>query len=253
MKRIRNYFSNFQYLFLLLIVPMIISPRLFAQNSGERKEIAAPRMKNGTWALQFQISQNFTLSDFQGSVLSLKKHLSAKTAIRLGIGIDIQTSDENNEFRRFLADTLSVSSNTDDNKDTHSINLATQFLYYPSSNNRIKPYWGAGPFIQYGHFKRDKNGQNDLTMDRFVENRDRSDWEFGVSTLIGVEWFVTSKISLLAEYGISFAHFAIDTREVTRQIPNDPALAELRTENQNNSDGFIIRALPVRFGLSVYW
>ncbi len=253
MKSCRKSFSKIQFLLVLLTGAIFISPGLFSQGSEESKNDAEHSLKNGAWALQFQISQNFTLRDFQGSVLSLKKHLSSKTAIRLGVGVDIQTSDKNSDFNRFAADTLSISSTEDRNEDAQSINLSTQFLYYPSPGKPVKPYWGAGPFIQYGHFKMDRNRISDLTMDQFIENRNRTDWEFGVSTLIGAEWFATSKISLLAEYGVSFVYSTSESRDVTEQIPNDPTMANRKDVTKNNSDGFAIRALPVRFGLSVYW
>ena len=40
---------------------------------------------DGKYALQFQISENFTLSDFQGTTLSGKYQTGKRTAIRLGV------------------------------------------------------------------------------------------------------------------------------------------------------------------------
>ena len=38
-------------------------------------------LQPGAWALQFQVTENFTLDDFQGSVVSVKYHSSAKSAL----------------------------------------------------------------------------------------------------------------------------------------------------------------------------
>ncbi len=39
----------------------------------------------GVWALQFSISNNFTLTPFKGTMLSAKYHLSTTNAIRFGV------------------------------------------------------------------------------------------------------------------------------------------------------------------------
>jgi hypothetical protein len=44
-------------------------------------------LERSTWSLQFQISNNFTLSSFQGSVISAKYHFSKQRAFRFGSAI----------------------------------------------------------------------------------------------------------------------------------------------------------------------
>jgi hypothetical protein len=70
---------------------------------------------DGKYALQFQISENFTLSDFQGAILSGKYHLGKRSAIRLGLSINFDDSDSDREI------TLSDSLNYHENAETNSI------------------------------------------------------------------------------------------------------------------------------------
>ena len=47
----------------------------------------------GKFALQFQISDNFNLTNFQGTTFSGKYHFSGSDAIRLGLSLDFGNSE----------------------------------------------------------------------------------------------------------------------------------------------------------------
>ncbi len=95
----------------------------------------------GLYAFQFQISSNFTLSSFQGTVLSGKYNFTENDAIRVGLSIDQNNQSRNNLI--IYNNPLTTSSNTIDNaKNTYEI-----ILHYLRNNylrNNFNFYYGGG-------------------------------------------------------------------------------------------------------------
>ena len=69
--------------FVLIAAVLVV---VTAPGSGTAQETQSP-LVGGAWALQFRVSENFTLSTFEGSVVSLKRHYSPSTALRLGVSL----------------------------------------------------------------------------------------------------------------------------------------------------------------------
>jgi hypothetical protein len=77
-------------MFKILVVSILLfAASLFAQPDTLAKEKPDPFFKN---ALQFQITDNFRLTSFNGN-LSYKRHFSRQSAIRLGLDFGAFTSN----------------------------------------------------------------------------------------------------------------------------------------------------------------
>jgi len=82
---------------------------------------------DGKFALQFQINENFRLSNFQGSTLSGKYHFSSRDAVRLGLSLSF--SDFDGKVSSNVLDTINVNTNKIDNS-SFGIKVNAQYIKY---------------------------------------------------------------------------------------------------------------------------
>jgi hypothetical protein len=227
----------------LIITGMVILPHL-ASNAQDVQH----SLKDGSWALQFCIGENFSLSSFEGMNLSVKKHLKSHHALRFGIdfgGDNIKLTDALDD------DVQSLSAEA--TEKAHYLRLAAHYLFYPRSTKSIHVFFGTGPFFGL-LMQNQESGAQDLDTDPSQEDRvsemDLDSWMLGASFIIGVEWFVKKEISLTAEYGTSFsyAHSRID-RVAEGLVDQDIILQTTSREVSH----YKFEANQVKLGVSVYF
>ena len=69
---------------------------------------------DGKFALQFRITNNFSLSNFQGTILSGKYHFSNRDAIRLGVSLQFDDSESDEINKQKITDGYYISSDSND-------------------------------------------------------------------------------------------------------------------------------------------
>lgn len=178
------------------------------------------------WALQFQITNNFTLGDFQGSVISAKRQFSERRAFRFGAAVS-------SSFRNRTDEGIAGEQSRD--RNTHFIRLNAQFVRYPVTERALKMYWGVGPTARFGRSKQEPGSGGTETRQWTVAG--------GAEGRLGVEWFVQSQISLTAEYGAGLEY---ERHVQTTDLEGD-------REQKLTETRFALGARPVRFGVSVYF
>jgi hypothetical protein len=208
-----------------------------ARAADEPEGRAAAALRPGAWALQFSILDNFRLGSFDGSVISIKRHTSARSAWRLGLSTSVSDSD-----REFVDDYAVPDTTLVRTEDTSSLSfgLGLARVWYPSSGQTVRPYYGAGPYV---HFLSTENEVEELGEVRSMET-DRS--TLGAQFLLGAEWFPARSVGVHAEYG---AHFAF-TKETREDVP--PPSTTFPRERTETS-GWDFRGDGVRFGASWYF
>jgi len=232
----------------LLIVLILNSQFLSAQNSQDSIKNS---LKKGSWSLQFRISSNFTLSTFDGSNLSAKKHLTSNSAIRFGIGLSGYTTDR--EGTTDLENRSNIFSEEQSDYESLLINLSCYYLYYPHPQRKINMYCGVGPLISFANFD-DKINRQDLSQDTSsIETFTEENYQYygvGVLGLIGVEWFLNQQISIHAEYGSSLL-YGREEKEETRVSSVETYEEKYTKKSEENRITF--RSNSVQFGVSVYF
>jgi hypothetical protein len=191
---------------------------------------------DGKFALQFQVSDNFNLTNFQGTTFSGKYHLSPRSAIRLGFSVNMVNSDmENNQT--ILDTSLVVSANA--NQNVFGMTIRAQYIYYFPATNEIAFFAGGGPFIRFNTGTNEVNYSNN---DPTYRKETLDDFYAGVDFLIGVEWMFTNSMSLSAEYGLMFFYEKYTRKVEDNHIVNETTAKRYNIENDS-----------VNFGISVYF
>lgn len=206
-----------------------------------------PSLK-GKFALQFAISQNFTLSSFQGGIISAKYHFTDNTSIRFGISTTVDDGNTDETINYFRTDsTYSVKKKDDQNRTMFGVRL--QIIQNVVKTSDILFFVGAGPFVEFGSSERKTNEftpSNDNVEDY------KSDYtNYGLDVLCGIEWFVKSNISISAEYGF-YAGFSNTTSELFDSYTTLSNISGYTTR-KNKDDKFRFANRGVNFGVSFYF
>ncbi len=178
-------------------------------------------------ALQFGITENFTLSSFQGTVFSYKWHTAENRANRISLSLSSEIFDQSGE---------------DSELDSQfRINFTAAFnltrIHYTNPDNDIKFYFGYGPGFDVLYNRVESRARQFSTKTR------QAGLSVSFSGLGGVEWFFHRSMSLHAEYrgSVRYAHQR-DRREL-----------DLQEDSSSNINRVGLGGDGVRFGLSVYF
>ncbi|NWF90599.1 MAG: hypothetical protein HXY50_14195 [Ignavibacteriaceae bacterium] len=221
---------------LVLTFFAILSQQLFSQDTTNYQIDLT-----GKYALQFQVAENFKLTEFQGSIISAKYNLTNALSLRFGISFNSQNHKHNQ-------DNLILDTNekyiSDYEMDNYSVQIKPQLIYSSPIMEDVSFYWGGGFLIMYEKNTENSESSVDTLFSTYV--RKSSGFGYGLEAVFGVEWFVKNNISLSGEYGFQLSHIKINTKQT-------------RTENgsniQNNSDDSYTRGQgnSVRLGISIYF
>jgi hypothetical protein len=217
----------------VLTIALIVCPIIPAASHAQ-EESDGPDL-DGKWALQFQITEDFTLSSFQGSIVSLKYHSSDQSAWRAGLSLDLSSTSEQltNSDGGIPVSTLDVDSST------QSARLDLQYLRHARGKRPLRFVFGGGPFAGFA------NRTVERSRDGVAGPRQEYDeWSAGISALVGAEWFVGAGFSLHAEYGFEFSHERRDGSAESSEL-------DLRQDIDFESTGFSSRG--VLLGVSAYF
>ncbi len=217
--------------FAFLFASLIFVTTSFSQSTSYLDSL------DGKFALQFQINENFSLSDFQGTIFSGKYHFSSRDAVRLGLSVSFRDSERDEIGSRTDTNLVTTSSGDVNNFD---ITLSAQYLVYLSNISNIGFFIGAGPFLRYENNKYEQSSNRPpLESTRTTTLKS---FGVGLDFISGVEWMFHKSMSLSAEYGLRFiytSHESTDDNKVFRQ--------------ERNEDSYIITGNHVKFGITVYF
>jgi len=193
---------------------------------------------DGKFALQFQISDNFQLSNFQGTTFSGKYHFSKMDAIRAGLSIDFGRSDADAETNQFDSVNVAEVSN---NSNNFSMTLKSQYIRYFVETDDIAFYGGIGPFVTYSTSKNEGEATGTPNDKHYKDISDN--FILGVDFIAGVEWFFIKNMSLSAEYGFNFSY---KSRTSEREIDNS-------IYSDSNEIVYRFSGNDINFGITVYF
>jgi hypothetical protein len=200
---------------------------------------------DGKYALQFQISENFTLSNFQGAILSGKYQLGKRSAVRLGISLHFDDSNFNEQVT--YIDTLNANNDSKGNSEGNGVGFTvnSQYIAYLVSTNDVGFYFGSGPTFSF----RNSDAESEMyrnSSGKYTTSYSEDFFSIGLDAIAGVEWSFYKNMSLSAEYGIKFYYYH-ETDNYTTSYE-----FETRTE-ESTAEGIQLTANYVNFGISVYF
>ena len=186
-------------------------------------------LEKGSWSLQFQFSNYFRLTSFQGLSFSMKRHFTTNHAARFGFSPSFKnTEDESSEY-------TGSSFNVD-----YLIKISSDYIYYfnPESK-KINLFTGIGPVFEYSY-------DNSISHNNILKSIETI-YSGGINFILGVEWFLNNYISIHSEYGVRVS-YEITDREYYRYDENNIPI----TTTTHKSKNYSFQSNSVNLGLSLY-
>lgn len=222
---------------------------LFFHTNSHAQIDSANAALSGKWALQFQIKNNFTLDNFQGSAFSGKFHFNNHSAIRVGVDLSTYSTKEEYSHEENMPDTTLFENSAQSGENNIKINI--QYLYYNNINNSISMFLGVGVnHTMRPIYNREINNENQLGKTSINITG------YGVDLIFGVEWFVRNNIGISAEYNSGYSYVEstrtftlFENDEIEDEISGDNFIEKTtksysRSSFENNS---------VKLGVSIYF
>lgn len=206
-----------------LLVVTLLAPAAARAQDAERAHSLEP----GAWALQFSISDNFRLTSFNGSTISVKHHSSARSAWQVGFSPTFSSAQETRTIGP--SDSLTVS---DFDIDAAGLDIDLNYTRYPRPGRTMNLFWTLGPEVSW--FRRSQSEVGGGYRDR--------EWSLGLGAKLGAEWFATRTLSVHAAYGAGVSYRSFRRTEEFEGAPERAAELE----------GWSIGGRNVQFGASVY-
>ncbi len=221
-----------------ILLTLFLFSTLIAQNDTTFKKNS---LIEGAWAMQFQIYGLVYLYPFQGTTISVKKHLTDRSAVRAGVGITFDISDESyNKDQLYYYNYFKYTSYE---QHSYSLTVRGQYLFYLFGSTDVNLFVGSGPEISYSWGKNEYDGDTASYVSRNISTG------LGISGVIGVEWFATSSISFHAEYSTIAKYTRTDYKRELKYV-NTALKSEI---NSSNGDYFKFNPNSVMFGVSLYF
>jgi hypothetical protein len=202
---------------ILAILLTLSGSQVYSQNDMEDQPERKNSLFGGSWSMQFKFMHDFLLTDFEGALISAKRHFTDKSALRFGLDLTYSKSW------------------TDPDTNTFAVGIAIQYFYYTSPDAPVNFYFGFGPQLKYDRFKTE--------MEYFESYKYEREWGLGVLGTWGVEWFATKHISFICEYGAGLERLSVYHE---RSVDEGANITYDKSEIKFYSNS-------VDFGISVYF
>ncbi len=197
----RNFrFGGFLVFVSILVSDVFCLPVAFAGDSVSPDSSLRPTsLELGATAVLFKVS-SLSLSDWQGLSLSLKRHLTASSALLLGASYNENSSDDSHDDSP-----VNWGGHSNQGQKSQNLSIQTQFVKYFKVRHNVHFFWAAGPGCSYYHNRGTSQGSEDSTTTRNYEGTDDR-WGLSLAAGIGGEWFVRPQLSLMIEYDLGYRY-----------------------------------------------
>jgi len=201
-------------------------------------------LKGGRWAVQFELGTFINPDYFQGIELSIKPQLGSSSALKLGVGFNRSTLSGTTRQDNLSKPKI-------DERNSFSVSLS--YIHYFNPRDRVCFFAGIGPSYAYDDVKQESSIIYTYLLSTSVYETYNSSkqWSIGGRAIMGVEWFLHERVSLLAEYNMEYLAGKYNGTTTNKDFSTGGQLEiEVRDEALDVSS---FRFNIVKIGLSAYF
>lgn len=200
-------------------------------------------------ALEFEVEPR--LSGLASSAtISGKYHLSARTAIRIGLLFAASGGGGSSEDRLYQ-DTLLISSSSSGDSDARTINVFAHAVRYAGIGARFGLFGFAGPAVRREWSSQSGTNHDSRSPGISMYHSEGRTWSIGSDLGAGLEWFFSRRFSLGARWGVAFMYS--EPHSVSRQESSDGVNPPEVRIHESSGHGFTINSTPAVIMLGGYF
>lgn len=200
-------------------------------------------------ALEFEVEPR--LGGLAGSAtISGKYHLSARTAIRVGLLFAASGGGGSSEDRLYQ-DTLLITSSSSGDSDAHTINVFAHAVRYAHLGARFGLFGFAGPTVRQEWSSQSSTSHDSRSPAISASHSEGRTWGVGSDLGAGLEWFFSRRFSLGARWGMAFMYS--EPHSMSRQESSDGVNPSEVRIHESSGHGFTINSTPAVIMLSGYF
>lgn len=179
--------SLFSFILILFLANVTLS---------QNKYDSVNSLKSGKWGIQFEIGSYVNPNYFEAVMFAVKPVLGKHFAFKLGLSYDFSNNDGN-------AGSNGLTSPSDQKNENATIIANIQYFFNP--NDKLVFYSGLGPIYKYNRNKDDYFYTYESSGYIFSNKYNKSEkkWSAGAIGMVGIEWFLIPRISIIAEYDVT--------------------------------------------------
>ncbi|NOX38666.1 MAG: hypothetical protein GXO78_14140 [Calditrichaeota bacterium] len=237
---------------IVLFFLLVLNPSGFSRNHSQ--SLADSLLHKGSWSMQFRATSGLSFINFEGSILSVKYHFSARHALRIGVSADNRIDDRIRN--RFQDQDKNNIERLETSRKSYSNNILLTYLRYIPTTPNFHFYIGMGPGFKFTRVYRTDLTENfaaDTLTRKIIKENTSNAYSFQIRTLFGGEWFFTSRVSLIAEYGFGIFFTRVRSEETLKWVktPSRQQPGPTRRDKTKQNLGSF-RGLGGRIGISIY-
>ncbi|MBK7979233.1 MAG: hypothetical protein IPK06_04320 [Ignavibacteriae bacterium] len=204
--------------------------------------------------LQFQIGENFQLTNFDGYTVSYRYFLDKNSGFRFGFLFNISNSDRNgSQIQNYQLPPVYKNSINGD-RTLFGLGFSAQYHRLLFNKKNVNFLVGFGPFVYFENLDNVNKSANSTYTFRETEITKQDIQIYGVDGLVGAEYKFSEDFSLSVEVGLLMQYFIRDhnyTKKTTSVL--DYSTNSSSESNKSKEKGFEIKGAPVRMGLTLFF
>jgi|GEM_PF-3129226 len=217
-------------------------------NAQEMSSTVISDKSENTQTMQFHI--------FDGVAASYCMPLVKQSQLRFTIDLAFSSDTKDGDTKHTNSDTNSSyyqNANSSQSDTEYSVDFVVSYIYQLTSKKDVRPFLGLGIVGAYSKSTNNNNTSRNgtYTSHSYDENENNSSTlGIGLRGTMGCEAFITSRVSLLAEYQISVLRNWNDSDYWSKST--DESSFD-RYTSTSSSDGWQIKLDSIRLGLAVHF
>ena len=173
--------------------------------------------------------------------------------LRYSLEVDLSFQDKDSEQINKNEIEATITEDKDEGemqRTDYSLDFTTYYIYSFYKSKNIHVYGAAGPTIGYSYNKYEMSNIEDDRNYYYTHENSTKIYSAGVTTLFGVEGFISDNVSLVGEYRLR-AQYEREDFESKSKRENDGFIS--RYSSSNEKSGWALDLSSVQIELAVYF
>lgn len=251
-----------------LLVALIALAALAAAvlpTAGRAEESAESPLRAGAWAAEFEIdpSYRYEFGFSSGVTISLKRHHSARSALRFGasVGYGESKSEGESSFERYY-----VFSNpnyragqgvNENHSESHAYGLFLHLQRHHPMREALSIFWEVGPSVRYSEWKSSTENIYPYSFEYgpgeiYQDSRSSVRRSVSLDLSLGFEWFFNRRLSLGARFGGWGGYTWGEETSTFETFTTDDSYYRL-SRDRDDLEGVSVQTSPATVTLSAYF